>query len=125
MIATAIPHSSSPLKAADTNQRAEFAPDVMADFRFAIAASPASPFNPRRQNIHKSHVTPLISSELGAFKIFRCYPSSLSSIDQWTGVNRSIEEYVTACSGGLLSPTPRRPSSISRQQIVLVMQCTK
>src|SRR6266487_1824772 len=117
MIATAIPHSSPPLKAADTNQRAELTPVVMADFTFAIAVSLASPIQPATsKTCHTAHVTQLISSELGAFGIFRCYPSSLASIDQERGV----------CHGLVGRPVIPNAAQADehRSAIVLVMQRT-
>jgi hypothetical protein len=46
MIATAIPYSSSPLKASDTDQGAELTPGAMADFTFTIVVPLASPIQP-------------------------------------------------------------------------------
>jgi hypothetical protein len=48
MIATAIPDSSSPLKAMDTNLKGGTHACAMADFTFAIVVSLASPIQPGR-----------------------------------------------------------------------------
>jgi hypothetical protein len=59
MIATAIPRSFLPLKATETNQKAELASVSMADFTCAIAVRLASPTLTGRdiKTWHRAHVT--------------------------------------------------------------------
>ena len=56
----------------------------MADITFAIVVPLASPIEPVATSKHETEYTlrPLVSSELGAFRISRWYASSPASIDQ-------------------------------------------
>src|SRR5947208_12340840 len=77
MIATAIPHASLPLKAADTNQRAELTSAAMAESHPPPSCLLPRPFNRSRRRVHVT--TAQVSTELGALDS-TWYASSRASI---------------------------------------------
>src|SRR5260221_7050580 len=93
MSATAIPHSSLPLKATDTNQRAELTPVAMADFTFAIVVSLASPIQPVATSKHDTEYT-LRQLLIGTRRV-----QNFMMVRVELGVNRSMEEFATPSSG--------------------------